>query len=311
MAPTTLTERSSGCGFSAPIQRKTERSSSAERSIPQHVGATLERGHQLVHPGQVGEMRLGEQPRGAVHVEGLASIAVELGEGRGEAGDEARLGRAELAVGEPAGHHPRSQRLCRRATRSGSSMPTRPARGRPSLSKLKARLVTAPVEVMTTTITRFGCSRSTSTRWIVAALHRRRRDQRHQVGHLGQHRSRLTHRLVHLAPQLRELELHAPAPAAGPTRAGYPHSGDSRRRSGSGRPRCGGGSGIRPASSAASSARTGRWPPLDPGLSAIAFEPTGLPGLQVGIDHQAAESAPGARTRTSVEIVGTRRVTWR
>ena len=38
----------------------------------EHVGATLQRGHQLVDPRQVGEVRLGEQPRDAVHVEGLA-----------------------------------------------------------------------------------------------------------------------------------------------------------------------------------------------------------------------------------------------
>ena len=64
-------------------------------------------------------------------------------------------------------------------------------------------MVTPPVEVITTTIATCGWSRSTSTRWMVRGLDRRRRDEREQVGDLRELLGGRAHGVVDLAAHRR------------------------------------------------------------------------------------------------------------
>ncbi len=114
MAPTTLTERSAGCGFSPPIQRKTERSLEGRAQHPEQARPLLQRRHQAVDPRQIGRVGLGEQAGDALGVERVGALLLfELGEGGAEDGDELGLDRPQLRVGEAAGDHPGAQRPCR------------------------------------------------------------------------------------------------------------------------------------------------------------------------------------------------------
>ena len=172
----------------------------------QHVGAALQRGHQLVGPRQVGDVGFREQARGAVHVEVGAGFLLELGEGGAEGGDELRLDPAQLRVGEPGGGHPGAdaepgERLVEVA-------------GGP----LDQAAVDGPVELEDAAGDVAGRGDRDHDDLVGLQLQdldpvdrgagqRRRGRHRDQVGDLRQRRRRLPHRLVDLAPQPRELEL--------------------------------------------------------------------------------------------------------
>ena len=120
---------------------------------------------------------------------------------------------SRAGVGEPRGDHPGADPEPAEALVqvAGATHSTRPwSTGR---SILEDAPTTSPLEAIAITTTRFGCRRSTSTRWIVVvAAELRRRRHRDQVGDLGERRRRLPHRLVDLAAQLREPQLDPSLP---------------------------------------------------------------------------------------------------
>ena len=95
----------------------------------------------------------------------------------------------------------------------------REARGRRARSKVNTRLVTPPVEVMTTTISTCGWSAQHLDVADRRGVQRRRGDDREQVRHLRQRLGRRAHRLVDLAAD--ELQVEA-ALAPGEREAALP-----------------------------------------------------------------------------------------
>ena len=74
--------------------------------------------------------------------------------------------------------------------------------------------MTAPVEVITTTITSWGWSSSTSTWRTVDDSGGGARHHAEQVGHLGDHVGQAAKRRVDLAPHLGQVEAVSTMPAA-------------------------------------------------------------------------------------------------
>ena len=148
-----------------------ERPARVER-LGEHVeqrAAALEQVDQRAVRAELLVAHLVEQAGGAADVDPLLRR-------RAASVNDGRKHREELALARRGGWDPRAgggagrcRARGRRAARSGTAPPSARARRRPGASNAYTRLVTPPVEVITTTITIWGWSISTSTWRTVAA----------------------------------------------------------------------------------------------------------------------------------------------
>ncbi len=125
--------------------------------------------------------------------------------------------------------------------------------------------------------------------------HRRRRDERQQVVGLGERCGRLAQRVLDLAAHLRERRRGPAGPAWRDARPQARHeqrvgveavAGVGRHAA---RRRCAGGSGSPRARARRARCAPSRHPTSTSRASAIAFEPTGVPRLQVRLDGEAED----------------------
>ena len=121
----------------------------------------------------------------------------------------------------------RAEPDARRGARSDTRSPRRRGPGRPGRRSVTSFFATPPVEVIVTTITTDGWSRSTSTWRTVAVSSAGRRDEREQPRHLAEHLGRRLQRRLDLAPHRGQVERETRRPRLLP----FEHL--VRRRSGS------------------------------------------------------------------------------